>query len=147
MNLNHLRRVAALLRDGADCGAAAAEYLEGAADDLDRLQTAHKLIARTESGECWHWQGDGYDFPDSLVCPVVIDPDVLRDLLRDSARWHWWRENVGRVFISTAPEVTHGIGARKVVDLVISKTLDHCDAASFEAATDAAMRKQFDGGI
>lgn len=89
MNTSNVRRLASLLSDGADCGETAAEYLEDAAAEIDRLQTAHKLIAQTESGECWHWQGDGHDFPDSLVCPVIIDHGALRDLLRDAGRLPW----------------------------------------------------------
>jgi hypothetical protein len=89
MNTSHLRRLAALLSDGTDCGETAAEYLEDAAAEIDRLQTTRKLIAQTEIGERWHWQGDGHDFPDSLVCPVIIDPGALRDLLRDAGRLPW----------------------------------------------------------
>ena len=144
MNTNHLRRFAALLRDGATCGEAAAESLEEAASELDFLQQAHRLIAQTERGECWHWQGDGHDFPESLVCPVVIDPELLRGLLRDAGRWQWWRENVGRVIVHTAVEESPQFGSRRIVaELTVSDTLDILDAASVAAATDAAMRNQF----
>jgi hypothetical protein len=29
----------------------------------------------------WYWQGDGYDFPESLVCPVIMSAQTLRELL------------------------------------------------------------------
>ena len=29
----------------------------------------------------WYWQGDGQDVPESLSCPVLMAPDVLRQLL------------------------------------------------------------------
>lgn len=59
-----------------------AEVLEEAADAIDRLQHDHRLIARTERGEVWYWQGDGHDYPESLGCPVVIDDNDLRELIR-----------------------------------------------------------------
>lgn len=82
MNTKHLRRTAALLRDGAGCEHAAADQLDEAADEIDRLRADNRLIVRTERGEAWYWQGDGHDFPESLGCPVVIDEGVLRDLLK-----------------------------------------------------------------
>lgn len=84
MNTKHLRRCAALLREGAGCGETVAEQLDEAANEIDRMQAEHRLIARTERGEVWFWQGDGYDFPDSIGCPVVIDENDLRALLQRS---------------------------------------------------------------
>ena len=81
MNTKQLRRCAALLRDGAACGETVAEQLEEAAAEIDRMQAEHRLIARTERGEVWFWQGDGYDFPESIGCPVVMDENDLRALL------------------------------------------------------------------
>lgn len=34
--------------------------------------------------ECWIWQGDGSDNLDTLVCPVVISPRDLSELIKDS---------------------------------------------------------------
>lgn len=81
----NLRRCAELLRSGEASAEIVAGEIECAADVLDRIQATHRLIARTEAGECWHWQGDGYDYPDSLACSVVIDHGVLRRLLLDAA--------------------------------------------------------------
>ena len=45
----------------------------------DRAQTMHEH----QKGECWYWQGDGNDNPESMVnsLPVVIRADALRELL------------------------------------------------------------------
>lgn len=37
-------------------------------------------FARFNNEECWIYQGDGSDFLDSLVCPVVIDAKTLIEL-------------------------------------------------------------------
>lgn len=58
--------------------------LHDAAETIDRLQANSRLAIATEKGEVWFWQGDGYDYPDTLVCPVVVQPDVLRALIRAS---------------------------------------------------------------
>lgn len=34
-----------------------------------------------KAGNFWYWQGDGYDYPESLVCPVVMRADTLRKML------------------------------------------------------------------
>lgn len=38
-------------------------------------------LVRFNKDDCWLWQGDGFDYPESLVCPVVMSADTLRDLL------------------------------------------------------------------
>jgi hypothetical protein len=40
----------------------------------------HKSSTKHENA--WLWQGDGYDFPESLSCPVIMTPDTVRDILR-----------------------------------------------------------------
>ena len=87
MNTVHLRRLAKELRftPGVHPTEVVAEALEDAASVIDRLQHDHKLVARTERGEVWYWQGDGHDYPESLGCPVVIDENDLRDLIRGAA--------------------------------------------------------------
>ena len=71
-----------MLRDGANCGGVTSDQLDEAAAEIDRMQAEHRLIARTERGEVWFWQGDGYDYPESIGCPVVIDENDLRELIR-----------------------------------------------------------------
>lgn len=60
----------------------AIEHLRGAAEEIDRLQANSRLAIATEKGEVWFWQGDGYDYPDTLACPVVIQPEALREFIR-----------------------------------------------------------------
>lgn len=45
-----------------------------------RAQAMHEH----QKGECWYWQGDGNDHPESMVgsLPVVIRADALRDLMK-----------------------------------------------------------------
>jgi hypothetical protein len=47
------------------------------------------LLHRALKQEVWYWQGDGYDFPDSISCPVIMSAETLRDLMyqRDAAPW------------------------------------------------------------
>ncbi len=61
MNTANLRRCAELLRSGEARAEIVAGEIDDAANALDRLQATHRLIARTEAGECWHWQGDGHE--------------------------------------------------------------------------------------
>ena len=37
-------------------------------------------------GEYWMWQGDDEDHLESLVCPIVIRPDQLKDLIREAVK-------------------------------------------------------------
>jgi hypothetical protein len=41
-------------------------------------------FARFREDECWIYQGDGTDYPESLVCPVVMTAQQLRELLAKS---------------------------------------------------------------
>jgi hypothetical protein len=81
-----LRKCAELLRKASPDIDAIAEHIECAAAEIERLRAANRLIASTERGNVWHWQGDGHDFPDSLVCPVVIDCEVFRGMLKECAK-------------------------------------------------------------
>lgn len=47
------------------------------AEKVDRL-TAH---LEAEKGNYWSWQGDGEDHLESLVCPVVIQPGLLKKIV------------------------------------------------------------------
>lgn len=86
MTADQLRKCAELLRNGSPDIDAIAEHIEYAAAEMERLRAASRLIASTERGDVWHWQGDGHDFPDSLVCPVVIDCEVFRGMLKECAK-------------------------------------------------------------
>lgn len=52
------------------------ERLEGIVRDLER-----KKFRRFGEEDCWMWGGDGYDHLESLVCPVVIAPSDLLDII------------------------------------------------------------------
>jgi hypothetical protein len=55
--------------------------------EIERLMAENKTLSRIPKGEVWYWQGDGEDYPESLGCPVIMEPDVLRGLL-EKARGH-----------------------------------------------------------
>lgn len=48
---------------------------------LEEYRDAHRIIALTERGDVWYWQGDNMDYPESISCPVVMQPEKLRALL------------------------------------------------------------------
>ncbi len=48
---------------------------------LAGLRERAALPLQIRNGEVWHWQGDGHDFPESLVCPVIMSAETLRALL------------------------------------------------------------------
>ncbi len=45
------------------------------------LQARLRAREDVKAGNFWYWQGDGYDYPESLVCPVVMRADTLRKML------------------------------------------------------------------
>ena len=53
--------------------------------EIKRLKSENRVMhrfARDEiHQEVWHWQGDDYDFPESLTCPVIMDCNTLREFL------------------------------------------------------------------
>ncbi|HEL4217156.1 TPA: hypothetical protein UM510_000395 [Stenotrophomonas maltophilia] len=48
---------------------------------LAGLRERAAMPLQLRNGEVWHWQGDGHDFPESLVCPVIMSAETLRALL------------------------------------------------------------------
>jgi hypothetical protein len=50
---------------------------------VELTATKEKLKSeyRVSIGEVWHWQGDEYDHPESLTCPILIKPEQLRELV------------------------------------------------------------------
>lgn len=48
---------------------------------LAALRERAAMPLQLRNGEIWHWQGDGHDFPESLVCPVIMSAETLRALL------------------------------------------------------------------
>lgn len=49
---------------------------------LNRLERREAMSEAIRGEAVWFWQGDGDDFPESLACPVVMQPEDLRELLR-----------------------------------------------------------------
>lgn len=60
-------------------------------DDLKkRLAWAEEMRdvwRRKDQDGAWHWAGDGSDFPETLVCPVLMSAATLRELLADRDDW------------------------------------------------------------
>lgn len=58
------------------------------AEDMERQrdywQSHARLMREHQQGECWYWQGDGGDHPESMASglPVVIRADQLRALMQ-----------------------------------------------------------------
>ncbi|WP_369913947.1 hypothetical protein AB8810_13035 [Xanthomonas sp. NCPPB 3005] len=50
-------------------------------DELTSLRARAEIPLRIDMKEVWFWQGDGYDYPESLSCPVIMHADALRALL------------------------------------------------------------------
>ena len=51
----------------------------------DQLKVANKLIRSAidyRKDEIWFWQGDGSDNPESLSCPIIIQPHDLIALIK-----------------------------------------------------------------
>lgn len=67
-------------------------------EGLAREQELHRLLAivETDSEGVWRWQGDGYDHPAALSCPVVMSADTLRTFVAARAEAAALREQVDR---------------------------------------------------
>lgn len=49
-------------------------------------ERAHaRMIYAERTGQVWYWQDDGKDYPESLACPVVVKPEVVRRWLAAEA--------------------------------------------------------------
>lgn len=46
-----------------------------------RAAEASRIRGRVLRAEVWFWQGDEYDNPDSLSCPVIMSADAVRELV------------------------------------------------------------------
>lgn len=80
-----------------------AEFLEVHADALRQQLAAEKAraselesqvymridkvrVRQCERREVWIWQGDEYDHPESLTCPVIVPADQVRSWIAEKAR-------------------------------------------------------------
>lgn len=57
------------------------EYLSTLQKRITELE--QQKLTRFLDTECWIYMGDGSDYPESLVCPVVMSAQQFRDLLRE----------------------------------------------------------------
>lgn len=56
------------------------------AAENERLKVANKIHRQRCDDEYWAWQGDGQDFLESLVCPVLIQAKDLLAITKDNER-------------------------------------------------------------
>jgi hypothetical protein len=54
-----------------------------------RINELEKLLVRALDKEVWYWQGDGHDVPETIICPVIMSAETLREILlqREAAPW------------------------------------------------------------
>jgi hypothetical protein len=71
-----------------------ASMLEQCAAALRDAEDELQVLRRIEKGEVWYWQGDGWDFPQSLGCPVIMRPEKLRAMLEAIRNAQGEREKV-----------------------------------------------------
>lgn len=60
---------------------------EAAFEEAERLGKAtselkRKVFCHFNDDECWIFQDDGHDYPESLSCPVVMSAEKLRELMK-----------------------------------------------------------------
>lgn len=60
----------------------------GMADEINRLlsdrhmlRSVNRLRIGPDGGNYWSWGDDGQDHPESLTCPALVQPDVMRRLV------------------------------------------------------------------
>jgi hypothetical protein len=60
------------------------EHLEAALAELRETIAVYEAAAMGSEG-VWFYQGDGYDFPETMACPVVMRADQFRELTASHA--------------------------------------------------------------
>lgn len=55
-------------------------------NQLEQERLKVREIHHATEGEFWYWQGDEYDHPESLGCPVLMEPDHVREFVAAKAR-------------------------------------------------------------
>ena len=65
-----------------DVGREIAAY---AAQQTAALRAEVEALHRERKGEVWYWQGDRYDTPESLSCPVLMEAETVRQMLHERA--------------------------------------------------------------
>ena len=54
------------------------EYIVELEAQVERLRAENRTLSRIENGEVWYWGDDDEDHPESLSCPAIVEPDVIR---------------------------------------------------------------------
>jgi hypothetical protein len=54
-------------------------------EEVERLREENNTLRRIPKGEVWYYGDDGQDYPESLGCPVIMEPSILRRLLAAEA--------------------------------------------------------------
>jgi hypothetical protein len=71
--------------------------------EIERLKNKCDLMIRQDREEVWYWADDGEDHPESLACPALIKPDVVRRFVAAEQRLQEaqaWKESQLKVTIS-----------------------------------------------
>ena len=50
-------------------------------EEVAGLENKIVALERERDGEVWYWLGDGYDHPESLCCPILIEPEDILKLI------------------------------------------------------------------
>ncbi|EML7990021.1 hypothetical protein D7Y24_13380 [Stenotrophomonas maltophilia] len=87
---------------------------------LADLRERAALPLQLRNGEVWHWQGDGHDFPESLICPVVMSAETLRALLAARQPAHGSGTLVDSGALQMALNVLRRAGKDEVADALES---------------------------
>ncbi len=53
---------------------------------IERQGDKLDVLLRERDGEAWYWQGDGEDHLESLICPILIEAQDLRDLVAEKVK-------------------------------------------------------------
>lgn len=51
-------------------------------EEVARLENERDIRRREQKEETWVWQGDGEDVPETLSCPVIMQAETLRGMLK-----------------------------------------------------------------
>ena len=55
-------------------------------DEEGLIGVVNAVKATMEAKDAWHWLGDGEDHLESLICPILIEADDLRELLANDKK-------------------------------------------------------------
>ena len=97
-------------------------------DDLRHWKRTESLVAL---GQYWRWAGDEYDHPESLVCPIIVQPDKMREIQSQLATN---QANIGKLeetvskLESERNELRQGVELLNERSVVAAKQIEDRDA-------------------